>query len=286
MRSTNSGSIIQKAQRALRLLVFPLAEAVFLISAWFATPGHPKTAAVCVLFAAISLSYSLHIVFHEIVHHGLFKHPVLVFISEWVMTLLLGTPFNEYRQSHWQHHRFTNLIEDATSTWRATPDGPKPRRFLSYSLGWPAIVPRSSKLVFRDKQSGRISDRVMARIYSEAGLLLVTHLLLAYFAFWLWVAYAATIYLGYVGIAAINYIQHPPIEYGSGFTSSIYSPTYNLLLHNNGLHFEHHDRAHEPTIELTATPGKGSLYARPPRRERQNQEVVSTNWPLTVRHKV
>jgi hypothetical protein len=92
-------------------------------------------------------------------------------------------------------------------------------------------------------------------------MLVALHLTLLYFMPQLWLSYVIVIYLGYVGIAAINFVQHPPVQYGTGFTTSFPSPTYNAIFFNNGLHFEHHDRIQEPVIELTPSAGLKRRYA-------------------------
>lgn len=262
MKGSKSARFFRITINALRLLTFPAAEVGFMALAWILFRRSLWGSAACVIMAAVALSYSLHIVFHEVVHRKYFRHPLSKMLGESAISILLGTPFNEYRQSHWRHHRHTNLLQDTTSTWASTPNGPKPRHFWSYSLGWPAMMPTSIMALVRERREGRISNVIMAKVIFEGSLLIALHIGLAYFATTLWCIYTATIYLGYVGIAAINYMQHPPVDYGSGYTSSIYRHAYNRILYNNGLHFEHHDRIQEPVIELRATPGSGSLYSK------------------------
>jgi fatty acid desaturase len=245
---------------ALRLLVFPTAEAGFTVLAWVFLWRRPWLSMACMLLAAVALSYSLHIVFHEVVHRRYFRHPLSSFFFESLISILLGTPFSEYRQSHWRHHRYTNLLEDATCTWAPSPGHPRPRRFWSYSLGWPAISIRSIRALLYEKRSGHLSNAVIGRIIFEGFMLITLHILLAYFVPALWIAYTVTIYLGLSCISAINYLQHPPREYGTGYTTSYDSSTYNAIFYNNGLHFEHHDRMQQPIIELIARPGSGRLY--------------------------
>jgi len=263
MKGWNPAGAFRVTLHALRLLAYPAAEVAFILLAWSLLARSLWASAACVLLAATAQSYSLHIVFHEVVHRRYFRRALPVLLSESAVTILLGSPFNEYRQSHWRHHRYTNLLEDSTSTWAPTPDGPSPRRLWSYSLGWPAITPRSMAGLAQERRAGRLSNGIIARMLYETFLLLVLHVALIYYAPALWVIYVATIYLGYVGIAAINYMQHPPVEYGTGYTTSIYSPRYNRIFYNNGLHFEHHARAQVPVIKLVPTPSSGVLYADP-----------------------
>jgi fatty acid desaturase len=225
-----------------------------------------------IVLAAIAMAYSLHIVFHEVVHRRFFRHPVTKLLSESAITALLGMPFNEYRQSHWRHHRYTNLLQDSTSTWKLTPAGPKPRNCFVYIFVWPLLAPGSLRALLDEARDGLQSRETINRVMSELVLVGLIHLFLFFYSMPLWLIYSSTVYLGWAGIAAVNYIQHPPVEYGSGYTTSFYSPTYNVIFYNNGLHFEHHDRVQEPVIELSPTPGDWRLYAegRRIRRERPN----------------
>lgn len=244
----------------LHVLMFPAAEVVFILSAWSLSDRHVIASGACVLLGAVALNYSLHIAFHEVVHRKYFQQPGVRWIAEPVITVLLGTPFGEYRQSHWRHHRYTNLLQDATSTWRGTVREPKPRRLWSYSLGWPAITVRSVRALVRERRNGNLSIAVTGIIAYEVCLLLAFHVYLVSFLPALWIVYCSTIYLGYVGIAATNYLQHPPIAYGSSHTTSIYHTLYNQVFFNNGLHFEHHHSMQEPIIDLRAPMGCTRLY--------------------------
>lgn len=258
----------------LRLLVFPCAEILFIFAAWKSLPYGLWLSALFVILAAVSLSYSLHIVFHEVVHRRFFHHPVTRFLSESAITVLLGTPFNEYRQSHWRHHRYTNLLEDSTSTWKATPEGPKPRGFLAYSFGWWLLGPGSMRALKEERKKKMLSDDAIRRMVVELILVVAVNVALALISLPLWAIYAATIYLGWSCIAAVNWIQHPPRDYGTGYTTSIYSPAYNTIFYNNGLHYEHHDRVQEPVIELEPTPGDWRIFkdSRRIRRPRSGQQ--------------
>lgn len=244
----------------LRLLVFPTLEVLLIVLAWRAWSVGWWASALLVVLAGAAVSYSLHIVFHEVVHRRFFRHPVTRLVSELSISALLGTPFNEYRQSHWRHHRFTNLLEDSTSTWRSTPSGPKPRSFLGYSFGWPLLSPGSFRALVEERRSGRLSTDAIVRMLVELGFLGCVHVALAATSLTLWAAYAATVYMGWTFIAAVNYLQHPPREYGTGFTTSVYSPAYNRIFYNNGLHFEHHEQPQAPVIELSPHPGDFRLY--------------------------
>jgi fatty acid desaturase len=242
------------------LMVFPFLELLCLLIAWRVLPQGIWASAVFVLLAASAMTYSLHIVFHEVVHQRFFRHPVAKLLCESAITALLGTPFNEYRQSHWRHHRFTNLLEDSTSTWKDTPAGPKPRNVFAYVLGWPLLARKDLTDLWSERRLGLQTADTVARVVFELVLLGAIHTSLMLYSMPLWFIYSCTVYLGWAGIAAVNYIQHPPVEYGSGYTASIYSPTYNTLFYNNGLHFEHHYLIQEPVIQLSPMPGDWRLY--------------------------
>lgn len=259
-------------RNGLRLLVFPTTQVLCIIAAWRVISVSLWGSAAFVLLAAIAMAYSLHIVFHEVVHRRFFHHVVTRVLSESAITALLGTPFNEYRQSHWRHHRYTNLLQDSTSTWKSSPSGPKPRNCLAYIFGWPRMAPRAFRDLLDEVREGTQTRATMTRVIVELALIGLIHGLLMLYNPALWLIYSSTVYLGWAFIAAVNYFQHPPVEYGSGYTTSLYSPTYNVIFYNNGLHFEHHDRVQEPVIELRPTPGDWRLYdkGRRIRRERTN----------------
>lgn len=236
------------ASRAARLAVFPLAEVSFILCAYLSQSVALKISFT--LLAAAALCCSLHIVFHEMVHRGWFRGPVSSLAAGAVVTALLGSPFDEYRLSHRRHHRHTNTLDDATSTWELAPDGPRPRGFWSYTLGWPALIPVSARAILRDRRLGLVSGRAYARMIFQLALLALLHTSLIRFAPALWSIYFSAFYLGWAGIAAVNYMQHPPVGYGSGHTTSIRSALYNAVLFNNGLHAEHHARPQLPALEL------------------------------------
>lgn len=271
-RSGGSGSLSQIAREltpswnGLRLLLFPAAEFFCIMAAVRSVTVSLWATAGFIAVAAVALAYSLHITFHEVVHRRFFRHPVTKWLSESAITALLGTPFNEYRQSHWRHHRHTNLLEDSTSTWKATPQGPKPRNFLAYALGWPSMGPRSFRQLLLELRETHHNREILRHVIAELVLIGLIHAALLLYDPALWLIYSAVIYLGWTCIATVNYLQHPPVEYGSGYTTSLYSPTYNLMFYNNGLHFEHHARVQEPVISLSPTPGDWRVY-----RSRQNR---------------
>jgi fatty acid desaturase len=251
---------VNAAINIVRLLVFPAVEVSAIMLAWISWSRSLVRFAACILLGAVALSYSLHIVFHEVVHRRYFRRQPFRVISELLISLLLGTPFSEYYQSHWRHHRYTNLIQDSTSTWRMTSSGVHPRGFWSYSLGWMGISSRAIKALVREKRTGELSNDIVRKIYCQGALLLVLHCSLLLLAPALWLAYVLTIYFGYVGIAAINYLQHPPRVYGSGYTTSFHSHFYNAVFYNNGLHFEHHERMQAPIAHLKPTNDSGQIY--------------------------
>lgn len=231
-----------------RLALFPLAQLTFIACAHL---SHSLPVKISLAFlAATMLCCSLHIVFHEVVHRGWFRRPLSSLAAGAAITILLGSPFEEYRRSHGRHHRYTNALEDATSTWRDGPGGPRPRGFWSYALGWPALIPASVRAVIRERRLGLISRRDYARMKFELALLALLHASLLYFAPSLWMLYFATFYLGWTGVAAVNYMQHPPKHYGTGYTTSNHSAIYNVVFFNNGLHAEHHEQPRLPALEL------------------------------------
>lgn len=191
-------------------------------------------ALLCFLVAAILLSFSIHIFFHECVHHaGRYSQPL-----NFIASLFIGLPFDGYRLHHYNHHFHENGPGDFSTTWLYTDGQRLPRNIWSYTFGWYRQVvlslncqqpfPADNHIIRDIKQRMRAQKYCLLIVMS--GLLLSNGLLL--------LAYLAFIFAGWFFTALHNYGQHPPCADNQIRTFA--NTLYNRCFFNNGLHWEHH----------------------------------------------
>jgi len=240
-----------KARNWMTLSIYPIAEVFFLVMACIFAGKNLSLAGLFILLAAVSLSFSIHITFHECVHAGIGIKKSFSPISA-LMTLLAGVPFDGYRLHHFNHHRFNNSIEDYSTTWRKVKGNLLPRRFLIYGLGWPVSFFKARQALKQERKTGRSSLEVHKKIRTQAMLLLVfsTTFIVAFSKVAL--IYFMVIYIGWVLTSLHNFLQHPPMSPHLTLTTSIKNRFYNKLFSNNGLHWEHHDNPSAPWSLLKA----------------------------------
>ena len=147
--------------------------------------------------------------------------------------------FNQFKHSHWLHDQHINSLDEITSTWKMTPNGPQPRSFFEYCFMWPGR--KIYKGLVRIIYTGLFDIS-----FVETLGVVTLNLALVIIDPIIWVLYVTTLYFGWACSGAINYMQHPPADYGFGYTTSIYSRIYNRIFFNNGLHWEHHKTVHHP----------------------------------------
>ncbi len=239
-------------------MVIPLVEAAAFAAACWTFHEAPLAAAAWLALAALALNFSVHIAFHECVHHG----------RSWAMaglsapiTLLIGMPFDGYRLHHHNHHRAGNGLDDYSCTWRATASGPRRRHPLAYALGWPIQLAQAMRAIRRDARAGEVAVSTRRLIAAQKLMLVATLVALAAVAPAILAMYLALIYVGWALVSAHNYGQHPPPT--SAATAAAASATeaslhtapqatsypnriYNRMLANNGLHWEHHQAPEIP----------------------------------------
>lgn len=220
----------------LRLLIYPASELLcFCLAVYFVDKNIALTA-LFLLLGSISLSYSLHVTFHELMHRtGL--RPANRWLS-YLVTVFTGVPFDGYRIHHMAHHRYNNNFRDYSSTWRLAGGKLTPRNLLVYGFTWPRHplhVHRSMRFKHRRKYA---TEHLLRRVSEEKFIVPIMMAILAIYSLWALLLYAALIYFGWSVTTFHNYIQHPPVR--GEHTHSIYNRLYNYLSSNNGLHWEHH----------------------------------------------
>ena len=99
----------------LTLFLLPAIELVLFVLAVASFADRPVVAILLLLGAAFFLCLSLHVTYHEVAHHcarwGLAVEIPLGFL----LSLLMGISFHAYRMGHFNHHRYSNRLEDFTS---------------------------------------------------------------------------------------------------------------------------------------------------------------------------
>jgi len=246
----------------LCLTVFPLLEAGSFALAVALWDQSVLAASLCLILAALGLNYSIHISFHEMMHQRIFKSRVLDGILRLINSLWMGVPFDGYCLHHENHHRYNNSIEDYSTTWREGPDGPVPQHWLLYSLSWPVHVARALRVTRIEETAGRVTNR-MRWNKREKAFLLIAWMLFGWYSPTLLGMYILVTYLGWTLSAVHNFGQHPPIDLGAHETTSVYSPTFNLLFMNNGLHREHHQNPGKRWSHLVPQPDADSRWTIP-----------------------
>ncbi len=241
--------------RALRLLAFPALE----IAAFLHFAAHRPGAFAALGVAAVFACFTLHVAIHELVHRPLRSGARVL---QGGATLLAGLPFHGYLWHHLNHHRHVNSLEDFSTTWRSTPAGPVARGLLSYAFGWPLWLGRSQRIFHAEIARREVPTAVVRGIRWQQALLALFVIALAVASPRAALGYVAMVYVSWVLIAAQNYGQHPPRDFGSGLTTTYPAPFYNAITANNGLHHEHHRDPSRAALDLRPDPSAPRV-ARP-----------------------
>ena len=122
-------------KKHLLLFIFPVLQAVFFALALFLMPNQLILSIAFLFIATLFLNFSLHISIHYHVHFK-YKSNFLNLIIDNLYSVLLVLPFHFYKMQHFNHHRYNNLLNDFTSTWKKNDSGPARRSFISYSFFW------------------------------------------------------------------------------------------------------------------------------------------------------
>ena len=217
-----------------KLSIFPLLELLFFILAYVASA--PLFSFLLILVAAVLLSFSIHIFFHECVHvRDEFPLPFNV-----LATLFLGLPFDGYRVHHFNHHTYINDLKDFSSTWFEENGKKKGFTPCRYAFGWLRQLSRAIREPKPfDASLGDVA-KVKTRIEPQKIALFLFSILLAFISLKVFILYFALVYFGWAFSALHNYGQHPPIKQEPVYTYA--NKIYNALFFNNGLHWEHHDK--------------------------------------------
>lgn len=215
------------------LWIYPVLEVACLVAAWRSS-GWAMVAWLA--GAALSLCLALHVTYHEWMHQG---HPGGV-PGEFVLSALLGMPFDGYRWHHLNHHKHENSLEDFSTTWRAGAHGPEPQGWLGYSLGWPRQLVRSGADLRARGAAGTLPPGLGEKVLRQKRFLQLMFLAMLVVSWRGALAWMATMYAGWALISVHNYGQHPPVAYGTGIATSYRGAVYNRVFCANGLHHEHH----------------------------------------------
>jgi fatty acid desaturase len=232
--------------RHLHLAAFPLIEAVaFIFFIRFFDTNLP--ASLFFLFlSGLCLNFSVHVTFHEIVHSTGAKNSPLMHLVNVLATILLGIPFDGYRWHHYNHHRHDNGLDDYSSTWKLTSEGPRPRNWFVYVVSWPVQILRGrSDLLIREKKENT-AQWISKRIDQQKYVLLLLYFLLGAFSIKWFLLYLLNTYVGWALINLHNYGQHLPLANKAAYATSYQGQLYNKIFCNNGIHYEHHAEARIP----------------------------------------
>jgi fatty acid desaturase len=261
-------------------LILPVTETLFFIgTVHFLLERKEWQAVILFLFAALFLSFSVHICLHEFLHHY-FKRNTPWFLS-YSFTLLSGMPFDGFRLHHINHHQHNNSPLDFSTT-----QGPiKPQNILLYSIKWPLQLFKVMKFARSKAKQGLLPQEIQSNIRRQQLFLAVFFCIAIIASPKIFLLYAALIYVGWVIVSIHNHGQHNHSQnqhsHGKNTRShscnnstdnsnsviihvqkksnaantntaiSIYNRWYNIFLFNNGLHFEHHDQPEKSWRELS-----------------------------------
>ena len=225
-----------------KLMIFPALEGLFFILS--ITSTHLISMFVSLLFAALFLSYSIHVFFHECVHVRT-AYPTLF---NMLGSVFLGLPFDGYRVHHYNHHSHGNSLDDFSTTWLREDDQIKGFSPCRYALGWPRQLVRAMDETqpFSPEYGDPVD--IKRRIPPQILAILTFPMVLSAYDWRYAMLYFLLIYLGWAISALHNYGQHPPLAEDP--ISTYANPTYNLLFFNNGMHWEHHNKPWLPWYEL------------------------------------
>jgi fatty acid desaturase len=233
----------------IRPWFFPLAAILLITASCLTAPMGAVVSWTLLLMAARAQSLALHIWVHESVHHPA-ADASLRWIHEMAMSLLMGQPFEGYRGHHLDHHRHGNSLDDVSSTWKRGAHGPEPMTWWGYSLAWPVQAVRTYRIMRGERRHSLVGlmayRRMRVQLASIAGFLLV----LAVCDVGVLARYLVLIYAGWTLTCVHSYGQHPPVHGRTDWITSQQDFLYNLLMCNNGLHFEHHANPSVPWDRL------------------------------------
>lgn len=226
-------------KKHILLFIFPTLQVIFFVLALSFIQTELILSLIFLFLSTIFLNFSLHISVHYHVHFK-YKNNLLNFIIDCLYSVLLVLPFHFYMMQHFNHHRYNNLINDFTSTWKKEGTEIKSRKFIVYSFFW--IFRRSSFKKMKDLalNDGDFKNEWMSKIRIELLFVLCTCIILVLINSLFLIYYISMFYLGWSLIAMHNFGQHLPIRYGKTVAYSFYNKFYNVIFFNNGLHYEHH----------------------------------------------
>lgn len=222
------------------VFLLPVLTAAWLCAAVLVSPW-------LVIIAAVTMSWTVHISFHEAVHRcGPGWRGAFIGV---LATPIMGLPLDGYRLHHRNHHLCNNDEFDVSCTWIRCADGVRPRNRWCYAMGWPAGLRRSMTWARSEALAGRVAPWIRARLRLQQVVLLLVLIALAWLAWWWLALYLTYVWLGWVFISLHNYGQHPALP---GGVVSLHNSWYNRWTHRNGLHVEHHATPQAPIAELQA----------------------------------
>ena len=237
---------------SLTLYALPGLELLLFVGSVYFLPISLTATLVLLLSASFFLSLSLHVTYHEVAHHCKQWEEGTARLMGLLLTIFMGISFHAYRTGHFNHHRYSNTIDDFTSTWKKQGDQYVPQNLLIYCLSWPKVF-----LLFysQGKKAHADGDADLTELFwslLESSLLLGFIIFLFYHDVAIGILYLVLVYIGWVLISLHNFGQHVPVGYGQFLATSFPARWYNRLLFNNGLHYEHHLHPGMPIAELKA----------------------------------
>lgn len=216
------------------LSIFPLLELVFFIGSVVMLKWSLLLAILLLLLASLSLSFGIHIFFHECVH----RRPQYACLFNCVASVLMGLPFDGYRIHHYNHHAFENGAQDFSTTWKTHTESKVAYSLCTYTLGWPRQLINSVKCKTPFGSSPDGANQIKTRIPAQKIALLLTFTATLLIGWKVLLLYVTLIYVGWALTSLHNFGQHPPIE--NADIPSYLNVLYNRVFFNNGLHWEHH----------------------------------------------
>jgi fatty acid desaturase len=236
-------------KKHILLFLFPTLQVIFFVLALFFMQSEFLLSVIYLFFSIIFLNFSLHISVHYHVHFK-YKNTFLNFIIDCIYSVLLALPFHFYKMQHFNHHRYNNLINDFTSTWKKEGAEIKSRNFIDYSFFW--IFRRLSfkKMKALALNDGDFKIEWISKIRIELLFIFCTYSILVLINPFFIIYYICMFYIGWSFIAMHNFGQHLPIRYGDTLAYSFYNKFYNFIFFNNGLHYEHHNNPQKDYWEL------------------------------------
>jgi fatty acid desaturase len=263
-----------KIPAAYYTLILPVTEILsFIGAAHFLLERKEWQAVTFFLLAALFLSLSVHICFHEFLHFY-FKRNTPWFIS-YGFTLLAGMPFDGFRLHHINHHQHNNSPADFSTTWEIKDHHAKPKNIFLYAITWPLQLFKVMKFARSQAKQGLLSQKIQSNIRKQQFFVVGFFMILIITSPQLFLLYAALIYVGWIIVSIHNYGQHSQNQHPynpntqihnrrnkighheknntvakTNTAISIYHRWYNIFFFNNGLHFEHHDQPEKSWREL------------------------------------